>query len=397
MINQMAKKINDAGGRLYLVGGAIRDEIMNIKSEDLDFCITGLDENDLYNLFKDVKKVGSSFPVYIINSYECALARKETKIKTGHKGFNFDTSKEITIYDDLKRRDITINAIAKDVITNEIIDPFNGIEDIKNHIIKHISNSFCEDGLRVYRVARFSAKYNFKVDVETIKLMSKLKDEIKYLKNERIFEELKKALKTDHPSNFFHCLINSDILDIHFFELNFLFKQNKTLFNNLMKSLDEIVKYTKDDSVIFSILSLGTYLLNINDISIINLCKRLNLPKKYILYSQDISNYLDKAINFNNLSNYEKIILLNKLKKSHIGIQNFEIILNIYFKFFEIPKSLKKNFELLNLSISIFTKINGKTLNDNGIYSNKIGYKKFLDILYKKQAEYIDLLTKNNK
>ena len=96
MINQMAKKINDAGGRLYLVGGAIRDEIMNIKSEDLDFCITGLDENALYNLFKDIKKVGSSFPVYIINSYECALARKETKIKTGHKGFKFDTSKEIT-------------------------------------------------------------------------------------------------------------------------------------------------------------------------------------------------------------------------------------------------------------------------------------------------------------
>ena len=121
-----------------------------------------------------------------------------------------------------------------------------------------------------------------------------------------------------------------------------------------------------------------------------NALERLNeeYPKNEELQSELL--IVKKGLDGENEISYQ-------LKKSHIGIQNFEIILNIYFKFFEIPKSLKKDFDLLNLSISIFTKINGKTLNDNGIYSNKIGYKKFLDILYKKQTEYIDLLTKNNK
>ena len=141
----IALLIQNNGGRLYLVGGAVRDEIMNRPIHDKDYCVTGISKDDFIRLFPNAKIIGKDFPVFLIDNYQIALARKDVKTSKGYKGFKVITSKNISIEDDLKRRDLTINAIAKDVITGKIIDPYNGIEDIKNKRLRHISNCFSED------------------------------------------------------------------------------------------------------------------------------------------------------------------------------------------------------------------------------------------------------------
>ena len=132
-IKLIAEKIKEHGGRLYYVGGYVRDKLMGKNAKDIDFCITGITPEIFSNLFPQAFSKGAFFPVFQIENYEFAFARKETKTEIGHKGFSCDI-KNISITDDLFRRDITINSIAMDVLTGEIIDPFNGIKDIENKI-----------------------------------------------------------------------------------------------------------------------------------------------------------------------------------------------------------------------------------------------------------------------
>ena len=170
-IIQIANKIKENGGTLYLVGGAVRDEIMEKVAKDEDYCVTGLSQNEFEKIFPNSIIRGKDFAVYDIDGKEFALARKEKKLGKGHKEFVIETDKSITIEEDLKRRDITINSIAKDVLENKYIDPFDGINDIKGKIIKATSEAFKEDPLRVYRVARFASTLEFEVDEDTIKQM----------------------------------------------------------------------------------------------------------------------------------------------------------------------------------------------------------------------------------
>ena len=123
-IIDIAKKIEQAGGKLYLVGGALRDRFLNKQSLDEDYCVIGLDEEEFIKLFPNAHTRGKAFKVFDMEGHEFALARKEIKTGVGHKEFEIISNKKITIEEDLKRRDITINAIAEDVITKKIIDPF---------------------------------------------------------------------------------------------------------------------------------------------------------------------------------------------------------------------------------------------------------------------------------
>ncbi|MBQ6991391.1 MAG: hypothetical protein IJN50_00510 [Clostridia bacterium] len=123
-IKKIAKLIEEKGGRLYLVGGAVRDMLLNRSISDTDYCVVGLNEDEFLELFPDSFSRGKSFEVFDLNGCEFALARKEIKIGEGHKAFKITTGKKITIEKDLERRDITINAIAQDVLTGEIIDPY---------------------------------------------------------------------------------------------------------------------------------------------------------------------------------------------------------------------------------------------------------------------------------
>ena len=261
-VEEIANKIKEKGGSLSLVGGAVRNKFLNLEIHDEDYCVCGLTEEEFIKLFPNAKPRGKAFKVFDLDGKEFALARKDVKKGLGHKDFEIQSNPNITIEEDLYRRDITINSIAQDVLTKEIIDPFNGLKDIQNKIIRATSLSFKDDPLRVYRVARFASQLEFNVDVETIKLMKSMKSELSTLSKERVFEELKKALATDKPSIFFEVLRKADVLDAHFKEINDLigvlqpekYHPEGDAYNHTMLVLDYVSQNAKDLSIRFSAL-----------------------------------------------------------------------------------------------------------------------------------------------
>lgn len=261
-ILEIAKKINNENGRLYMVGGAVRDKLIKIAPKDYDYTVTGISSEKFVSLFPNAKMQGKSFPVFNMGNSEFALARKERKVGKGHKGFEFEVGKNITIEEDLKRRDITINSIAIDVLTGEIIDPFNGVQDIKNKIIKATSKAFLEDPLRVYRVAKFASRFNFMVEENTLSMMNSLRDELTYLSNSRVYKELYDALLTKTPSIFFNTLRDANVLDVHFKEIYdligveqpILYHPEGDVYNHTMEVLDRSATKTNSAYIRFSAL-----------------------------------------------------------------------------------------------------------------------------------------------
>ena len=192
--------------QIYLVGGAVRDKLLGLEQSDRDYVVVGSNPEKMLSL--GYSQVGHDFPVFLHpeTHEEYALARTESKNGTGYLGFNCDFNENITLEEDLLRRDLTINAMAMDEEGN-IIDPYHGLDDIKNRILRHVSDAFVEDPLRVLRVARFYAKFShlgFTIADETKALMRKISrsGELSELTAERIFLELEKALKTKSPHKF---------------------------------------------------------------------------------------------------------------------------------------------------------------------------------------------------
>ena len=261
-IKEIAKKIEDVGGRLYLVGGAVRDKMLGRTNYDEDYCVVGLDSSEFISLFPEAKLDGKSFPVYRMNGCEFALARREKKIGLGHKEFEVVSGKEISLKEDLERRDITINAMAEDVLSGELFDYFEGKKDLEEGVIRAIGSHFVEDPLRVYRVARFSSVLSFSVEDKTIAMMNSLKSELKYLSKERVFEELKKALASNKPSIFFNVLREADVLDVHFKPIYKLigalqpekYHPEGDAYNHTMICVDKSCEYTSDLKIRFSVL-----------------------------------------------------------------------------------------------------------------------------------------------
>ena len=186
--------------KTYLVGGAVRDKLLNLEVADRDWVVVGATPQEMVEL--GYKPVGKDFPVFIKpqSGEEYALARTERKTAKGYQGFAFNTSPDITLEDDLARRDLTINAIAQ-ASNGEIIDPFNGQADLQAGLLRHVSDAFVEDPVRVLRVARFAARFNFTIAEETQALMRTMTDngEVDALVAERVWGEFHKALTSDQP------------------------------------------------------------------------------------------------------------------------------------------------------------------------------------------------------
>jgi tRNA nucleotidyltransferase (CCA-adding enzyme) len=210
--------------KVYKVGGAVRDKLLGLPVKDQDWVVVGSTPEELSEL--GYKPVGKDFPVFLHpdSKEEYALARTERKTAPGYKGFAFNTSTEVTLEEDLIRRDLTINALAEDDQSN-IVDCFNGQEDLKAGILRHISPAFIEDPLRVLRVARFAARFNFQVADETGKLMQTISDsgELDALVAERVWTELERALNEKHPVRFFDVLRDCRALEKVFPEIDRLF------------------------------------------------------------------------------------------------------------------------------------------------------------------------------
>ncbi|MBP9752269.1 MAG: multifunctional CCA tRNA nucleotidyl transferase/2'3'-cyclic phosphodiesterase/2'nucleotidase/phosphatase [Proteobacteria bacterium] len=201
--------------KVYLVGGSVRDQILNVPSKDKDYVVVGATPNDMFAL--GFHQVGKDFPVFLHpkTGEEYALARRERKIANGYKGFEVDASPNVTLKEDLKRRDLTINAMAFD--GKDYIDPFNGLEDLKHKILRPVSNAFKEDPVRVLRLARFKTRFqNFKLHESCTSEISSMRDELKHLKPERVRLELEKALLEKKPSIFFKTLFDLNVLDVIF-------------------------------------------------------------------------------------------------------------------------------------------------------------------------------------
>jgi tRNA nucleotidyltransferase (CCA-adding enzyme) len=201
----------------YLVGGAVRDHLLSLPVHEQDWVVVGSTPQEMLSL--GFRQVGKDFPVFLHpeSAEEYALARTERKSGKGHKGFQVFSSPEITLEEDLLRRDLTINAIAQDENGN-LIDPYGGLDDIKNRILRHISPAFSEDPLRVLRVARFAARFwhlGFTIDAKTLELMTSIShsDELEQLSKERIWQETKLALDTAHPEIYLLILLHVGALE----------------------------------------------------------------------------------------------------------------------------------------------------------------------------------------
>ncbi|MDE0513116.1 MAG: multifunctional CCA addition/repair protein [Gammaproteobacteria bacterium] len=210
--------------QIYQVGGAVRDELLGFDVKDRDWVVVGATPEQM--TAQGYKAVGRDFPVFIHpeTGEEYALARTERKTGPGYTGFAFDTSEEVTLEQDLERRDITINAIARDGNGN-LIDPFNGRKDLEEKIIRHVSAAFVEDPLRVLRVARFAAQFNFAIAGETQSLLKEISatDELETLAPERVWTETEKALQTAQPRRYFEVLRECAALAKLFPEIDRLF------------------------------------------------------------------------------------------------------------------------------------------------------------------------------
>lgn len=213
--------------QIYLVGGAVRDSLINYPSSENDWVVVGATPEQMTDL--GYKPVGQDFPVFIHpkTGEEYALARTERKSGHGYKGFEFYTSTEVSLEEDLIRRDLTINAMAQDD-EGRIIDPFDGQKDLAHKLLRHVSEAFTEDPLRVLRVARFAARYahlGFTVAPETMELMKSIvaKGEMEFLVAERVWKETSRALAEQSPQVFFEVLKACNALEVLLPEVDALF------------------------------------------------------------------------------------------------------------------------------------------------------------------------------
>jgi len=209
---------------IYLVGGAVRDKLLGIPVTDRDWVVVGATPEDMST--RGYKLVGTDFPVFLHpeTKEEYALARTERKSGRGYKGFTVYAGPDVTLEQDLARRDLTINAMAEDV-TGRLIDPFGGVADLKRGILRHVSPAFAEDPLRVLRVARFAARFGYPVAHETQALMRALVEagEMETLVAERVWSELERALGEKQPVRFFEVLRECGALQRLLPELDALF------------------------------------------------------------------------------------------------------------------------------------------------------------------------------
>lgn len=193
--------------KTYLVGGAVRDRLLGLAVKDRDYVVVGATPDEM--IARGFKLVGADFPVFLHpqTKYEYALARTERKTGPGYKGFSVYAAPDVTLEQDLARRDLTINAMAEDE-DGALIDPFGGAEDLREGILRHVSPAFVEDPLRVLRVARFAARFEFRIADETLELMRQLvrAGEMKALVAERVWAELSRALGEKAPWIFFEVL-----------------------------------------------------------------------------------------------------------------------------------------------------------------------------------------------
>ncbi|HZN86609.1 MAG TPA: multifunctional CCA tRNA nucleotidyl transferase/2'3'-cyclic phosphodiesterase/2'nucleotidase/phosphatase, partial [Burkholderiales bacterium] len=193
--------------KAFVVGGAVRDELLGLAVADRDWVVVGATPEDMAN--QGYKPVGKDFPVFLHpeTHEEYALARTERKSGRGYKGFTVHAAPDVTLEQDLERRDLTINAMAKDE-AGRLVDPYGGEKDLREGVLRHVSAAFAEDPVRILRVARFTARFGFRIAEETLELMQAMvaSGEADHLVKERVWQEFARGLAEPNPKLMFQAL-----------------------------------------------------------------------------------------------------------------------------------------------------------------------------------------------
>jgi len=276
--------------KTFLVGGAVRDKLLNYPYVERDWVVVGSSPEEM--LAQGFKPVGKDFPVFLHpqTSEEYALARTERKTAPGYSGFSFHTAPDITLEDDLKRRDLTINAIAEDS-DGQLIDPYGGQGDIKDRYLRHVSEAFSEDPVRILRVARFAARYHhlgFRVAQQTQALMRHMVEngEADHLVPERVWKEFEKALTEQSPGVFIEVLRACGALAILLPELDQLFSKaltEQTTHGDLRLSVLATASHTSNSAPIrfASLMNNTCDTAEVAEAQLKQACARLATPKAY--------------------------------------------------------------------------------------------------------------------
>ncbi|EKE00585.1 MAG: hypothetical protein ACD_21C00324G0006 [uncultured bacterium] len=269
---------------IYLVGGAVRDKLLGLPVKEHDWVVVGATPQEM--LARGFRKVGRDFPVFLHpkTHEEYALARTERKTGKGYTEFVCYSDPSVTLEDDLKRRDLTINAIAQ-TADGKIIDPHGGCKDLKKHLLRHVSLAFAEDPVRILRLARFAARFpDFKVYKQTNELMQEMlaKGEVDALVPERVWQELERALGEQSPERFFVVLKNCQVLQK-------LFPEIAEHLPTIKKSLARISKLSNGTTTRFA-----TITFNLDEDSIKRLCANYRVPRAYKELSLLVAKFKNK-------------------------------------------------------------------------------------------------------
>jgi tRNA nucleotidyltransferase (CCA-adding enzyme) len=214
--------------KIYVVGGAIRDQLLGLPVKDLDYVVVGATPEQM--LAQGYTPVGQDFPVFLhpVTHAEYALARTERKVAPGYKGFVFHADPEVTLEQDLARRDLTINAMAREADANgqpvgDVIDPYGGQKDIRDKLFRHIGPAFSEDPVRLLRIARFAARFpDFLIEPSTLNLLKDIHSsgELSALVKERVWQEISRGLMSEKPSRMLEILSEIGVFELFFPKLN---------------------------------------------------------------------------------------------------------------------------------------------------------------------------------
>lgn len=324
--------------KVYLVGGALRDKFLGREVKERDWVVVGATPDEMIS--QGFTKVGRDFPVFLHpkTHEEYALARTERKISQGYTGFKCDYNKNVTLEEDLKRRDLTINAMAMDENGN-LIDPYNGYKDLENKILRHVSDAFVEDPLRVLRIARFQARYyhlGFKIAPQTLSLMYKIvkSKELNYLIAERVWQEFSKSLSELNPEIFILTLRSCGALEVIMPELNYLFGvpinySESQIVDSGIRSIDALknaVQVSDSKEIRFAALLHILHLVALNMaqwpinllkidpdiVTIKNFCKKLKVPTSFERLALQTAKFQVQINNFSSLDAQTIVSILEK-------------------------------------------------------------------------------------
>lgn len=315
-----AEKVAANGGRVYRVGECVRDSLMGLPPKEISLCVIGMVKKNFKILFPEVEEQTKSFPVFrlLIDGRKCqvAFARTERKVGGGHKGFKVSSNPKITIEEDLSRRDTTINSIATDCLTGEIIDPFNGGQDIKNGVLRATSQQFPDDALRAIRLAGQAARLGFQIDRNTLALAGSVCEDLGDEPAERMFAELATVLtEAKEPAKFFKVLAEANLLTATFPEIAGL---SAGEFQKTMAILDSTAKANQRAKLRFAALGL---VLDSKSLYCWN--DRMTFPGEWL----DAAIAVSKTLALLSVISPENIVTaVNSLRRGSLSVEEFDLI-----------------------------------------------------------------------